>query len=125
MAYNNLNQDVDDWTALWNNRADWEARAAHNKRDPKLQRVWEAMMGHQSDQLQRLRRLRDLHWEIVDYKQLPEVEDYNDQEEDNEEDVEDWISKLWRERQDLEGPIQDLSQTSSQTLLDEGRLTWK
>ena len=127
-SYNNLNQDVDDWTALWNNRADWEARAAHHKRDPELQRVWELMMRHQSEQLQRLRRLRDLRWEIVEtYKQLPEVEDYHDQEEDNEDDdVEDWISKLWRERQDLEGePIQDLPQVSCQTLLDGGRLTWK
>ena len=125
---NALNQDFDDWSALWNNRADWEARAAHKKRDPTLQRTWEAMRRHQDEQLQHLRRLRDLHWEVVEvFKHLPETEDYQDQVDHEEDDeTEDCISKLWRTRQETEAaPLQEFLEGEGQDTLQDGHLVEK
>ena len=103
-------QDLDDWTAFWNNRADLAARQAHSFREVRLNVVWENLTRHHTLQLHRLRALRDLHWEVVEfYKQTNDFVDYQeDVDAEDEEGQEHWIAKQWLERRDEGQAIQEM-----------------
>ena len=58
--------EVDDWTALWNARADHEAGKAQYKRSPELLRTWRSLTLHHEGQERDLADLRELHWDVVE-----------------------------------------------------------
>ena len=58
--------NVDDWTASWNARADAEANRAHRLRNAQLQECWQKLWQHHKSQLQLLQDLRALHWEVLE-----------------------------------------------------------
>eukprot|EP00434_Breviolum_minutum_P012912 symbB.v1.2.011380.t1/scaffold760.1/size164708/1 len=102
--------DIDDWTAQWNARADLEASRAHKKRAQELERCRTNLLQHHWKQVERLRALRDLHWEITEkFLQTPEYDFYQDEDEEDQGDAEgSLLRKILHERKDEEAAIQEL-----------------
>lgn len=108
-----LHGDVDDWTALWNNRADAEASRAHNKRPVALEQCRTRLLQHHREQSERLRALRELHWEVAEkYLQTPEYDFYQADEYDHGDDPnENLLRRYLHERMDDETAVQELIPT--------------
>ena len=62
-------QEVDEWTAYWNDRADCQATLAHRLRPAVLQDLWQKMRNHHDLSLNRLRRYQSLHLAILHARQ--------------------------------------------------------
>ena len=58
--------EVDDWTALWNARADHEAGKAQQMRSRELTQVWRNLILHHEAQERDLAGLQELHWDVVE-----------------------------------------------------------
>ena len=80
--------DVDEWTAMWNERADREACRAHAKRDAQLKQVWTSLVAHHEKTEELLSDLQALHWESAENFVLQNAE-YKEAEEDNDNDIHD------------------------------------
>ena len=59
--------EVDDWTALWNARADREAAIAQKKRSAEFFRIWNGLTLHHEAGERDLGELRELHWDVAEY----------------------------------------------------------
>ena len=58
--------EVDDWTALWNARADHGAGKAQHMRSEEFMRVWRNLIQHHEAQERDLLELRALHWDVAE-----------------------------------------------------------
>ena len=78
--------EVDDWTALWNARADHEAAVAQKKRSPEFFRIWNGLTLHRETGERDLGELRELHWEVAEYyvTQNPGYQEPEEEEEESE-----------------------------------------
>lgn len=103
--------DVEDWTAFWNSRADAEANRAHRLRDATLQECWRELWQHHRSQLQTLHDLRALHWEVLEeFSKAPSYAGNHGEmdEDEGEQHEESLVQKHQVERREDGEAIQDL-----------------
>ncbi len=58
-------QEVDEWTAYWNGRADHQAMQAHRLRATNISTLWTQLRNHHELALQRLIRFQRLHLDVL------------------------------------------------------------